>query len=267
MRGGILIGGIRPGDRDDRVRLLAARHQARQADAVVAHGWACSTSYRSAGVGYQLKLLQRERTLAMGLDLIEWTYDPMQAMNAHLNFAKLGVVVEEYEVNVYGDRAARCTAAIRPTGSSPNGGFAMPHVERRACAGGGAAGGCGRSTGASRPRRRAVPAGEWLECARRRSVARRAPHQRRDPDGLHRDAVARRRISRWPGAWRRARSSRPISRAAIARWSSSSTARRRRARICWSGRPEARVYPLSVKVRPHRTRAARSSSMTQATSH
>ena len=53
--------------------------------------------FRNDGVGYQLKLLQRDRTLAMDLDLIEWTYDPLQAMNAHLNFAKLGVVVEEYE--------------------------------------------------------------------------------------------------------------------------------------------------------------------------
>jgi len=60
-------------------------------------------AFRSAGVGYELKRQQRERTLAMGLDLIEWTYDPMQAMNAHLNFAKLGVMVEEYEENVYGE--------------------------------------------------------------------------------------------------------------------------------------------------------------------
>jgi len=58
---------------------------------------------RDAGVGHRLKLLQRERALAMGLDLIEWTYDPMQAMNAHFNFAKLGVVVEEYEENAYGE--------------------------------------------------------------------------------------------------------------------------------------------------------------------
>ena len=39
----------------------------------------------------------------MGLDLIEWTYDPLQALNAHLNFSKLGVVVEEYEENIYGE--------------------------------------------------------------------------------------------------------------------------------------------------------------------
>jgi chorismate synthase len=60
-------------------------------------------AYRSDGVGFQLKVLQRERALAMALGLIEWTYDPMQAMNAHLNFAKLGVIAEEYEINVYGE--------------------------------------------------------------------------------------------------------------------------------------------------------------------
>jgi predicted GNAT superfamily acetyltransferase len=62
--------------------------------------------FRSAGVGRELKLLQRGRALAMGLDLIEWTYDPMQAMNAHLNFARLGVVSEEYEENVYGESSS-----------------------------------------------------------------------------------------------------------------------------------------------------------------
>jgi predicted GNAT superfamily acetyltransferase len=59
--------------------------------------------FRDTGVGYRLKMLQRERAVAMGLDLIEWTYDPMQALNAHLNFKKLGVEVREYEENVYGE--------------------------------------------------------------------------------------------------------------------------------------------------------------------
>lgn len=58
---------------------------------------------RQAGIAVALKLAQRERALAMGVDLIEWTFDPLQAANAHLNFAKLGVVVEEYEEDVYGD--------------------------------------------------------------------------------------------------------------------------------------------------------------------
>lgn len=55
------------------------------------------------GLGYRLKLAQRDRALAQGYDLIEWTFDPMQAMNAHFNFAKLGGVVEEYEQNFYGE--------------------------------------------------------------------------------------------------------------------------------------------------------------------
>jgi predicted GNAT superfamily acetyltransferase len=62
--------------------------------------------FRRDGIGYQLKLLQRDRTLAMGLDLIEWTYDPLQATNAHLNFAKLGVIACEYLENVYGESAS-----------------------------------------------------------------------------------------------------------------------------------------------------------------
>jgi len=82
-------------------------------------------------LGLRLKLAQRERTLAQGLDLIEWTYDPLQAVNAHFNFSKLGVVVEEYLVNVYGDsssplhagaptdRFVRSGGCGRPTSSAP----------------------------------------------------------------------------------------------------------------------------------------------------
>lgn len=61
---------------------------------------------RESGLGVALKLAQRERALRMGIDLIEWTFDPLQAPNAHMNFARLGVVVEEYEENVYGDSSS-----------------------------------------------------------------------------------------------------------------------------------------------------------------
>jgi predicted GNAT superfamily acetyltransferase len=62
--------------------------------------------FRRSGVGYQLKLLQRDRALAMGVEVIEWTFDPLQAANAHLNFVKLGVIAGEYLENVYGDSAS-----------------------------------------------------------------------------------------------------------------------------------------------------------------
>jgi len=59
--------------------------------------------YRGTGVGHRLKLLQRERSLAQGVELVEWTYDPLQAPNAHFNVSKLGVVVREYIEDAYGE--------------------------------------------------------------------------------------------------------------------------------------------------------------------
>lgn len=87
--------------------------------------------YRNAGVGRQLKLLQRERTIAMGLDLVEWTYDPMQAMNAHLNFTKLGVVVDEYEENVYGESSSPLHRGNPTDRFVAEWWVRRPHVERR----------------------------------------------------------------------------------------------------------------------------------------
>jgi predicted GNAT superfamily acetyltransferase len=83
------------------------------------------------GLGYRLKLAQRERALAQGYDLIEWTFDPMQAMNAHFNFAKLGGVVEEYAENFYGESTSvlhRGTPTDRVVLSWRIG---APHVVRR----------------------------------------------------------------------------------------------------------------------------------------
>ena len=61
-----------------------------------------SPGLHSQGVGYQIKLRQREEALAAGLDLIEWTFDPLQARNAHFNIEKLGVDADAYLPNFYG---------------------------------------------------------------------------------------------------------------------------------------------------------------------
>ena len=68
--------------------------------------------YRDQNLGYKLKLAQRERVLAMrirdgrGGELrireITWTFDPLHARNAHLNFSKLGVVSDRYKPDFYG---------------------------------------------------------------------------------------------------------------------------------------------------------------------
>src|SRR5882724_973917 len=59
--------------------------------------------YRAQGLGYQLKLAQRERAIAAGIDTITWTFDPLQSLNAHLNIARLGVTADSYRVNYYGE--------------------------------------------------------------------------------------------------------------------------------------------------------------------
>ncbi len=64
---------------------------------------AVKPAYRRANLGYQLKLAQRERALAQGIDRITWTFDPLQSRNAYLNFAKLGCIADTYKINFYGE--------------------------------------------------------------------------------------------------------------------------------------------------------------------
>jgi predicted GNAT superfamily acetyltransferase len=91
---------------------------------------------RDAGLGLRLKLAQRDRALGMGIDLVEWTFDPMQALNAHLNFTKLGVVVEEYEENIYGESSSPLHAGSPTDRFVAEWHLTAPHVERRIASGG-----------------------------------------------------------------------------------------------------------------------------------
>ena len=72
--------------------------------AYYSHQLAVAEDFRNMGVGYRLKLAQRDRALRDGVPLIVWTYDPLQSRNAHFNLNKLGVVVRRYVVNFYGDQ-------------------------------------------------------------------------------------------------------------------------------------------------------------------
>jgi predicted GNAT superfamily acetyltransferase len=87
--------------------------------------------YRNAGLGRTLKLEQRLRTLEIGCDLVEWTYDPMQALNAHLNFVKLGVVVEEYAINMYGESTSHLHKGTPTDRFIAQWWIREPHVVRR----------------------------------------------------------------------------------------------------------------------------------------
>src|SRR5262249_35763941 len=58
--------------------------------------------YQNQGVGRRLKLAQRDEALAAGIDLIEWTFDPLQLKNAYFNIARLGAIVRRYVPDLYG---------------------------------------------------------------------------------------------------------------------------------------------------------------------
>jgi predicted GNAT superfamily acetyltransferase len=54
------------------------------------------------GVGFALKLAQRDWALAHGITEVRWTFDPLIARNAHFNLTKLGARGIAYHPNCYG---------------------------------------------------------------------------------------------------------------------------------------------------------------------
>jgi predicted GNAT superfamily acetyltransferase len=66
------------------------------------HMLAVRKDYRNSGLGRRLKLMQREDGLRRGIELIEWTFDPLEIKNAYLNIEKLGAISRRYNINQYG---------------------------------------------------------------------------------------------------------------------------------------------------------------------
>ena len=66
------------------------------------HMLAVRKDHRNGGLGRRLKLLQREDALAREIELIEWTFDPLEIKNAYLNIEKLGAIARRYNINQYG---------------------------------------------------------------------------------------------------------------------------------------------------------------------
>jgi predicted GNAT superfamily acetyltransferase len=75
--------------------------------------------YNNRGVGRSLKLAQRAEALQRRVELIEWTFDPLEIKNAYFNIERLGVIIRRYVPNQYGATTSflhgglptdRCTA-------------------------------------------------------------------------------------------------------------------------------------------------------------
>lgn len=67
---------------------------------------------RVKGLGAQLKWRQREEALKQGLDLMTWTYDPLQAVNAYLNIGRLGALARRYTRDAYGEMTDALNAGL-----------------------------------------------------------------------------------------------------------------------------------------------------------
>ncbi|MGD8732613.1 MAG: hypothetical protein PVH92_12090, partial [Anaerolineales bacterium] len=67
------------------------------------HELAVHPDYRNRGIGYALKLAQRELVIKQGIRLISWTYDPLLSVNAQLNIRRLGAICSTYIKNAYGE--------------------------------------------------------------------------------------------------------------------------------------------------------------------
>jgi len=66
------------------------------------HMAAVQQDYRNAGVGRRMKLFQREEALGRGIELVEWTFDPLEIKNSYFNLERLGAISRRYHINQYG---------------------------------------------------------------------------------------------------------------------------------------------------------------------
>lgn len=129
-RGGILLGAF------DEVRMLRGFVYSMPAvkDGQLtqwSHLLGVAPEARESGLGLRLKLAQRDHAMRAGIDLIEWTFDPLQALNAHLNLTRLGVVIEEYEEDVYGQSTSPLHRGTPTDRFVAEWRLSAPHVERR----------------------------------------------------------------------------------------------------------------------------------------
>ena len=76
------------------------------------HMLAVSAGYRNDGIGRQLKLFQRVEALSRSIDLMEWTFDPLEIKNSFLNIHKLGAIVRSYTPNFYGVSSSRLQGGL-----------------------------------------------------------------------------------------------------------------------------------------------------------
>jgi predicted GNAT superfamily acetyltransferase len=101
--GGQTIGAFDRENHDDMVGFVFSIPGARGGRAYLhSHMLAVRAACRDHGLGRRLKLAQREDAIQKGFELIEWTFDPLEIKNAHLNLVRLGAIARRYSMDHYG---------------------------------------------------------------------------------------------------------------------------------------------------------------------
>ena len=82
------------------------------------HMLAVKESCRNLGSDGSSNSPQRDDALEKGIELIEWTFDPLEIKNAYLNIVKLGAVARRYNINQYGSFSSPLQGGLptRPPG-------------------------------------------------------------------------------------------------------------------------------------------------------
>ena len=76
------------------------------------HMLAVRDVHRGKGLAVALKQAQRDHCLDQGIEIMAWTMDPLEALNARFNFAKLGTYAREYHRDFYGAMPDKLNAGL-----------------------------------------------------------------------------------------------------------------------------------------------------------
>jgi predicted GNAT superfamily acetyltransferase len=95
------------------------------------HMMGVSPEVQSAGIGYRLKLAQRQAVLQQGFDLVTWTFDPLLGRNAYVNLHKLGIVSQTYLPDYYGPLTDGLNAGLPTDRLEVEWWVSSPWVQRR----------------------------------------------------------------------------------------------------------------------------------------
>lgn len=76
------------------------------------HMLAVRQQHRGSGLAVALKEAQRDHCLDQGIEVVAWTMDPLESLNAHFNCTKLGAYMREYHRDYYGAMPDRLNAGL-----------------------------------------------------------------------------------------------------------------------------------------------------------